>query len=155
MAPRTLNIRRLLHGGSGGRHNRRAAVNAQKTGGDKEKSALPRRAQPSSSGAMSPSIRLLTSSSSSSSSSRNASSSAPAPSSSTSMSSTAVSVAFSSPASASSSDTTSTPCGAASSVSSSSSFEAGRTRWAPRKTVPHFGQTIGSLLRSKNFAPQF
>src|SRR5574337_2132593 len=40
MAPRTLNIRLLLHGGSGGRHNRRAAVYAQKTGGDKEKSAL-------------------------------------------------------------------------------------------------------------------
>ena len=34
---------------------------------------------------------------------------------------------------------------------------AGRARAAaaPWKIVPHFGQMIGSLLRSKNFAPQF
>ena len=49
------------------------------------------------------------------------------------------------------------PAPAASSSSSSSSFAA--ARWAraatPWKMVPHLGQTIGSLFRSKNLAPQF
>src|SRR5208282_2284595 len=86
--------------------------------------------QPSSSGAMSPSMRVLTSSSSSSSSSRNGSSGASSSASSTSMSSTTGSAAFSSPASTSSSDTISTPAGVASSVSSSSGLAAGRARAA-------------------------
>ena len=50
----------------------------------------------------------------------------------------------------------STPAGAATSSSSSSSLAGARRARtaAPWKTVPHFGQTIGSLLRSKNLAPQ-
>src|SRR5208283_1865565 len=148
----------------GRRYNRKASPAtrpiAKKSGACRKTVAsgdqrVPRRrqAQPSSSGAMSPSIKLLTSSSSSSSSSRKESSSSAA-SSSTSMSSTTVSATFSSPASTSSSDTMSTPAGATIWVSSSSSFVAARARIAaPWKTVPHFGQTIGSLLRSKNLAP--
>src|SRR5271156_3027214 len=103
---------------------------ATRAGGRKKRRAPVSDVQVSSSGAMSPSMRLLTSSSSSSSSSRNGSSGASSSASSTSMSSAAGSAAFSSPASTSPSDTMSTPAGAGSSVSSSSGLAVGRARAA-------------------------
>src|ERR1700722_15233806 len=135
-----------------GRTYRRKSARPTRPGATNSRRA---RGQGSSSGAISPSISALTSSSSSSSSSRKASSAAS--SSSTSISSTTGSTAFSSVASTSSSETSSTPAGATASSSGSSSLALGRSARAttPWKIVPHFGQMIGSLFRSKNFAPQF
>src|SRR6202453_1117606 len=143
--------------GSEGRSDCGADVYAQKRAAHKARGDefAPSGRQGSSSGAISPSISALTSSSSSSSSSRKASSAAS--SSSTSISSTTGSATFSSVASTSSSETSSTPAGATASSSTSSSFALARSTRAttPWKIVPHFGQTIGSLFRSKNLAPQF
>ena len=53
-------------------------------------------------------------------------------------------------------DTSSTPAAATGSSSFSSSFAVARSarKATPWNVVPHFGQTIGSRLRSKNLAPQ-
>ncbi len=106
------------------RRDLRPARQRSRAGSDRARRRLDG-AHGSSSGAMSPSIKAVTSSSSSSSSSRNGSSGAA--SSSTSMSSRTGSTAFSSLASTSSSETSSTPAGCAASSSSSSSLAVARS----------------------------
>src|ERR1700678_1040997 len=105
----------------GRRYNRKLAASTraagQKSGGPRRpvgaESRIPRASQVSSSGAMSPSMRVVTSSSSDSSSSRKGSSAASSSASSSISSTTGSAAAFSSPASTSSSRTPSAPAGGA------------------------------------------